>query len=874
MRCLRPSSSPFALLLLASTALLSSSCDDGGSLSATWALCADPAELDFGPVPLRTPVVRSVGITNCGNVPVDALTAEIGDAVGAETTKPPFVALQTEVPSPLPPGGRFFMPVRFFGQVPGPYEARLRLLIDEAGADAIVNVQLRGEATVPATCDVRVEPETLAFGEVDIGETAEGELTLTNDGAEPCALSGARVTEGFEQFSLVDEGGDALEPGAATTVRVRYTPAAPGNHTGVFAEVLDGAREVGAALTGIGVARDRCVLDYEPAPLVLPRASVGFSTTSAATTVRSTGELPCTVSDFAVVEADSGFSVTTAPAAGIVLQPGDEAEVIVTLSPTSTGPLAATLRGTTDDGGEHDVELVGFGDPAPTCALVVTPAPVVFEPLGVGLEAEQAIELRNDTDMACSFDATLSAESGPDFTLVGNGAGLSLLPGESADLAVRFAPGAAAPALGALALTFSDGGEQQIALIGFGDYGDLVLTPGLVWFGAVTEGCVSRTHDLTLTNVGPVAARLDLVAPTLASDPNFELLTAPTVPSLLGAGETAPLSMRMLAGPMPGSHAGHLAVSATGAREPLVRTQLFGFTESEADAARTDVFMQTERPAVDILFVVDNSGSMQAEQNNLAANFGQFIQFTTGLDIDYHIAIVTTDTSDGSSGVFVAPFISNVGSHASADPIAEFVSAVNVGTTGSATEKGLEASVLALTEPLVSTLNGGFLREHALLSVIYVSDEDDQSPGDTGDWVDALLALKGYDANAVMASAIAGDVPAGCHENGNDASAAKRYLDVVLGLGGIFESICTNDWANAMEQLGTGTFAALTRFELSRRPDTTTIIVSVDGQPVPEGDLNGWTFNPETNAITFNGTSVPEAGEQIEISYTAECIAP
>ncbi|MBN2360328.1 MAG: hypothetical protein JXR83_12820, partial [Deltaproteobacteria bacterium] len=158
--------------------------------------------------------------------------------------------------------------------------------------------------------------------------------------------------------------------------------------------------------------------------------------------------------------------------------------------------------------------------------------------------------------------------------------------------------------------------------------------------------------------------------------------------------------------------------------------------------------------------------------------------------------------------------------------------------------------------------------------VIFVSDENDQSPGDVGDYVDKLLEVKGYDANAVVASAIAGDVPAGCNANGNDADAGDRYLDVVLGLNGVFESICTPDWATTMEQIGLGTFAALTRFDLTRLPDASTVVVTVDGQVVPQDPYNGWTYDPAHNAIHFHGTAVPEAGENISISYTAECLLP
>jgi hypothetical protein len=306
----------------------------------------------------------------------------------------------------------------------------------------------------------------------------------------------------------------------------------------------------------------------------------------------------------------------------------------------------------------------------------------------------------------------------------------------------------------------------------------------------------------------------------------------------------------------------------------VTSAELTGSTESLEDAARTDVFTQRERPLIDILFVVDNSGSMGEEQTNLTLNFSQFIQFTTELDIDYQIGVITTEGSGTNAGKLRGPIIANTGANASSDPIADFVAQANVGTSGSADEEGLNAAQLALTPPLINTTNAGFLRDGALLSIIFVSDEEDHSPGDVGGYLEAFLEAKGFDAGAVVASAIAGDVPGGCDSAAGDADAGSRYLDVVTALQGVFASICAADWSTTMEEIGLGTFQALTRFQLSRTPDEDTMVVIVDGEVVPQSELNGWSFDEETNSVKFNGTAVPAAGQQIEISYVAECLLP
>lgn len=189
---------------------------------------------------------------------------------------------------------------------------------------------------------------------------------------------------------------------------------------------------------------------------------------------------------------------------------------------------------------------------------------------------------------------------------------------------------------------------------------------------------------------------------------------------------------------------------------------------------------------VDILFVVDNSGSMAEEQANLARNFEQFInELSSSKGNDYRLAIVTTDVDsrgrDGSeltgqvaaSFRTAAPFglISNDTSQCM--PIADikhgcfrgsdantrvitsamtqqqqidtFKANVLVGTCGSGLEQGLEAMKLALSRPSNDCPGQGeFLRPEANLVVVIVSDEEDSTPNPPSvqSYVDFLVNLK------------------------------------------------------------------------------------------------------------------------------------
>lgn len=74
-------------------------------------------------------------------------------------------------------------------------------------------------------------------------------------------------------------------------------------------------------------------------------------------------------------------------------------------------------------------------------------------------------------------------------------------------------------------------------------------------------------------------------------------------------------------------------------------TQDSGFTQDE----NLDTFRQNRKNTFDLLLVVDNSCSMQAEQHKLATNFDTFIQAFDGTDVDWQLGVVTTDVEEESA---------------------------------------------------------------------------------------------------------------------------------------------------------------------------------------------------------------------------------
>jgi len=192
---------------------------------------------------------------------------------------------------------------------------------------------------------------------------------------------------------------------------------------------------------------------------------------------------------------------------------------------------------------------------------------------------------------------------------------------------------------------------------------------------------------------------------------------------------------------------------------------------------------------VDLLFVIDNSGSMQDEQASLIASFGGFvdgIQAALGSAESYHIGVVTTDAYDdnapgcqslghlvtqtggeGSSGQDCLPFSSGKRYLDDSEPDlnAKFSCIAQVGISGSGDEVQAQAGYTAITKSLSQpgACNDGFIREDALLVVVIITDEDDApdcipllgclggSGGDPPDWFAQFSQAKGgIQENIVM----------------------------------------------------------------------------------------------------------------------------
>jgi hypothetical protein len=212
-----------------------------------------------------------------------------------------------------------------------------------------------------------------------------------------------------------------------------------------------------------------------------------------------------------------------------------------------------------------------------------------------------------------------------------------------------------------------------------------------------------------------------------------------------------------------------------------------------------------------------------------------------------------------------------------------FEERVQVGISGSDKEKGIDAALQALVQPLVSTSNEGFLREGAKLAIIYVSDENDctdhgaldgeEDAGACYDHDDLLVSIKdlieSYEEiksgdETILVGAIVGpEVDQGCET----AAPGFRYMAMAEAFGGVVGDICEEDYGEVMVELGLEVAAVRTEFELTHFAVEDTIEVLVDDIEAPEDEFHGWFYDSDTAILSFHGDEIPKRGAVIHVSY-------
>lgn len=276
---------------------------------------------------------------------------------------------------------------------------------------------------------------------------------------------------------------------------------------------------------------------------------------------------------------------------------------------------------------------------------------------------------------------------------------------------------------------------------------------------------------------------------------------------------------------------------------------------------------------VDLLFVIDDSGSMDSRQKALAQNASAVASSVKSRGV-INVAITTTSMCSKTvnqpctRGKFVTtPTVlqSDV-----PDFIDQLTKGIMVGTFGSGEEEMFTPVIAALTPPLSENENKGFLRPDAALAVIILTDAEDQSDLKPEDFIAKLEAIKGK-GNFTVNGIIAPSADLNCNREGESVPVKiEKAIELSAGMA---HNICNLNYADVLQKIGA---SAVTTFErtiaLPFKPIRGTIKVSYGKITLMPGDLDfGWVYDSKQNAVilgeAIDWKSMPLADLIIEFKY-------
>ena len=908
-----------------------------------------PNPVKFGDVTSGDSKIVSVSIRNTGVAKAELMNVfiELGSSEDFKIIDPPTFPVKIQA------GGEAYIDVNYTPMLGDVDEGWLVIAFKDAGTQALEKVRIQGQEVGP---ELSVSPPKIDFGWVPMQNEVVEELAVHNMGQNDLKITGIYTAPGTNDdvyVSNAPSGTVTVAPGKSTTFNIKFKPSAFFVTTsdpigGIVLETNDGDEAIVTIPVYGNIDAPFILLDPPDKvdfgivaqgwtierTLVLQNVGHALLTVDQIDIVNNTADL-----EFAIV-ADAAFPPTDGSGEGAITA---EEQVAVKLTFTNDGGATGVELGKlhihSDDPMTPDayVDLSAMRGGSPKCTIGFVPGKLDFGIVAHGATDSKQIFLKNTGSGYCSWLSgtvyecvsfmgmmtTCSESNGASSEFIPQGMPIpmqdGMAPGTAHPIQILYKPPTSIPFIplfeeyyGSLQIKYTEpysepggaykehsypeavNGKLSWNIHGTSGVADIAVLPDKVNFGLVTIGCYSKAFKIKVYNAG--TAPLDVTdIYTENCGPEFQVLDFPALPLKVQPSQFEELCVVYLP-QNEGIDECKLIVESSDLDTPVFPVPLRG--EGTWDTENTDYFTQISGKKVDLLFVIDESGSMCGEQDNLADNFDYLTDKAKQWDNDFQIAITTTNVTDEEhvGKFFGEPRIMDKTTVSSFGPNVQ-----DIGCNGSGTqESGLEGGRRAITAPLATDTgvacsgdgncadgnmcvkgicggyNRGFLRADAALEIIMVSDEEDQSPGSVPFYIDFFKSIKGFlNEDMMHVHAIVGDKSGGCGNSDDGADAGKRYIEVQEATGGEFGSICDDSFATVLDKIGNKAFGLQKQFFLSAQADGApgNIKTWVDSGSGFQECTDGWEYQSDTNSVVFDpaGNCMPQPTDEIKIWYKMVC---
>ncbi len=301
-------------------------------------------------------------------------------------------------------------------------------------------------------------------------------------------------------------------------------------------------------------------------------------------------------------------------------------------------------------------------------------------------------------------------------------------------------------------------------------------------------------------------------------------------------------------------------------------------------------------PRIDVLFCVDNSGSMSDNQRILADSFSGFINGFMSAGLDFHVGIITSDVDTANASYWRSRLPDYPGAnrgrlltryssdrfltHNTSGLVSKFEDNARVGIKGSGREQCLNSFLYAMEDSAIRAggWNHGFFRDDSLLSFVVVSDENEDIQN--GETIEARVARLKARVAAISSAASRGPrfdfiinknfpAPAVAPAAGQIQYHPARYLKAAQILNAQTYDIARNFSADLLT-ISSGMVQQATReFTLTKTPSSaSSMVVKINDQVIPADAVNGFVYHADRNTIELVGAAAALLpGSDLKISY-------
>ena len=325
---------------------------------------------------------------------------------------------------------------------------------------------------------------------------------------------------------------------------------------------------------------------------------------------------------------------------------------------------------------------------------------------------------------------------------------------------------------------------------------------------------------------------------------------------------------------------GALATSSDVSATPSISHELANATGSGAVAKNgtsTSLTCQgtpprANKPKAEFYWVLDQSGSMNQENNDLRNLSTDVTSALQTANLDYRLGVTNMDRQNNGHLRNPPAWTTS----ASQFGMAIQNGVINCQTNGGwncsgGREYGLESAKSGLTYMLgngsTTPSTAEAIRSNADVYTIFLTDEEANSIKNDGK---AIQPFVNFFTGKTTAFSIASYSNSSCAFDD-----AKSYRDVAMGTDGAHASVCKSraEYKDMLEKMIVRAAAKSSGYTLNGTPIPSTLTVWVNGNMVSRSRTNGWEHLSGIDSITFFGNSRPQtsgsgsSGDHVAIIY-------